>query len=371
MEHKKNMRIIEKIKEIEAEMARTQKNKATGYTALTDSSNYRSAKVPLETFVRIPSTCFDLTSEIFIYFYRKVVIAFSANWILAFVILVLLPLVGLNGYIQLKFMKGFRAEAKVKDRCVDHGYLTGETVGNCGKTTKIEELHQEEPDLANSRETNHLMEVLGDILKQDGGSDPGWNRGSLRFGYDLEFLISFDSVIYAFFYPDFSLQMGCHYTLVRLQDGYKEKVYPENKEIAFNVTMKHLGEATKHSKLISDAEKDQYQSSLSAAVRELDSKNSGSLIFVEELAQKIKSAVEKERDRLDASSAGFADSMLKLVRTLPKVLKYLPSDKAQDARLYILSLQFWLGGSPENLQNFLKMISDFGIASIFVQTLHY
>ncbi|RVW16470.1 Magnesium-chelatase subunit ChlH, chloroplastic [Vitis vinifera] len=122
----------------------------------------------------------------------------------------------------------------------------------------------------------------------------------------------------------------------------------------------------------------------------------GSLIFVEELALKVKAAVEKERDRLDAvlvfpsmpevmrlnklgsfsmsqlgqskspffqlfkkkkSSAGFADSMLKLVRTLPKVLKYLPSDKAQDARLYILSLQFWLGGSPDNLMNFLKMIS--------------
>ncbi|GAV75209.1 CobN-Mg_chel domain-containing protein/DUF3479 domain-containing protein [Cephalotus follicularis] len=122
----------------------------------------------------------------------------------------------------------------------------------------------------------------------------------------------------------------------------------------------------------------------------------GSLIFVEELALKVKTAVEKERDRLDAvlvfpsmpevmrlnklgsfsmsqlgqskspffqlfkrkkQGAGFADSMLKLVRTLPKVLKYLPSDKAQDARLYILSLQFWLGGSPDNLQNFLKMIS--------------
>ncbi|KAK9161867.1 hypothetical protein Syun_008208 [Stephania yunnanensis] len=41
------------------------------------------------------------------------VIAFSANWILAFVILVLLPLVGLNGYIQLKFMKGFSADAKM------------------------------------------------------------------------------------------------------------------------------------------------------------------------------------------------------------------------------------------------------------------
>lgn len=122
----------------------------------------------------------------------------------------------------------------------------------------------------------------------------------------------------------------------------------------------------------------------------------GSLIFVEELAQKVKAAVEKQRDRMDAvlvfpsmpevmrlnklgtfsmsqlgqskspffqlfkkkkQSAGFSDSMLKLVRTLPKVLKYLPSDKAQDARLYILSLQFWLGGSPENLGNFFKMIT--------------
>ncbi|CAA6668965.1 unnamed protein product [Spirodela intermedia] len=174
----------------------------------------------------------------------------------------------------------------------------------------------------------------------------------------------------------------------------------------------------------------QYQSSLSAAVRALNADREyasfevvgylveelrdeetyadfcrdladanvfiGSLIFVEELALKVKAAVEKERERMDAvlvfpsmpevmrlnklgsfsmaqlgqskspffqlfkkqkQSAGFADSMLKLVRTLPKVLKYLPSDKAQDARLYILSLQFWLGGSPENLQNFLKMIS--------------
>ncbi|GMH23448.1 hypothetical protein Nepgr_025291 [Nepenthes gracilis] len=56
------------------------------------------------------------------------------------------------------------------------------------------------------------------------------------------------------------------------------------------------------------------------------------------------------------SSAGFADRMPKLVRTLPMVLKYLPSDKAQDARLYILSLQFWLGRSPDNLVTFLKMI---------------
>ncbi|KAG1371080.1 magnesium-chelatase subunit ChlH, chloroplastic [Cocos nucifera] len=136
----------------------------------------------------------------------------------------------------------------------------------------------------------------------------------------------------------------------------------------------------------------------------------GSLIFVEELAQKVKAAVEKERDRMDAvlvfpsmpevmrlnklgsfsmsqlgqskspffqlfkrkkQSAGFAESMLKLVRTLPKVLKYLPSDKAQDARLYILSLQFWLGGSPENLRNFLKMITGSYVPALKTTKIDY
>lgn len=129
----------------------------------------------------------------------------------------------------------------------------------------------------------------------------------------------------------------------------------------------------------------------------------GSLIFIEELAQKVKAAVEAERERLDAvlifpsmpevmrlnklgtfsmsqlgqskspffqmfkrkkKGAGFEESMLKLVRTLPKVLKYLPSDKAQDARAYIMSLQFWLGGSPDNLENFFKMIAGSYVPSL-------
>ncbi|PON43231.1 ABC transporter [Parasponia andersonii] len=41
------------------------------------------------------------------------VIAFLASWQLAFIILVLLPLIGVNGYIQAKFMKGFSADAKM------------------------------------------------------------------------------------------------------------------------------------------------------------------------------------------------------------------------------------------------------------------
>ena len=177
----------------------------------------------------------------------------------------------------------------------------------------------------------------------------------------------------------------------------------------------------------------QYQSALSAAVRSINQNNpnlaieiSGylleelrspenyealkqdvseanifiaSLIFIEELAEKVVAAVEPHRDRLDAavvfpsmpqvmrlnklgsfsmaqlgqsksaiaqfmrkrkeqSGSSFQDAMLKLLNTLPKVLKYLPIDKAQDARNFMLSFQYWLGGSAENLENFLLMLVD-------------
>lgn len=176
----------------------------------------------------------------------------------------------------------------------------------------------------------------------------------------------------------------------------------------------------------------QYQSALSAAVRSINQKNpnlaieiSGylieelrspenyealkrdvaaanvfiaSLIFIEDLAEKVVAAVEPVRDNLDVavvfpsmpavmrlnkmgsfsmaqlgqsksaigefmkkrkekSGGSFQDGMLKLLQTLPKVLKYLPIDKAQDARNFMLSFQYWLGGSQENLENFLLMLS--------------
>ncbi|KZV40214.1 hypothetical protein F511_27600 [Dorcoceras hygrometricum] len=40
------------------------------------------------------------------------VIAFEASWQLAFIVLAMIPLIGLNGYVQIKFMKGFSADAK-------------------------------------------------------------------------------------------------------------------------------------------------------------------------------------------------------------------------------------------------------------------
>ncbi|MGF1490176.1 MAG: magnesium chelatase subunit H [Prochloraceae cyanobacterium] len=123
-----------------------------------------------------------------------------------------------------------------------------------------------------------------------------------------------------------------------------------------------------------------------------------SLIFIEDLAEKVVNAVTPHRDDLDAiivfpsmpevmrlnkmgsfsmaqlgqsksaiaqfmrkrkenSGASFQDGMLKLLRTLPKVLKYMPNGKAQDARNFMLSFQYWLGGSADNLENFLLMLA--------------
>ncbi|KAH9787017.1 ABC transporter B family member 11 [Citrus sinensis] len=42
------------------------------------------------------------------------IIAFTASWQLALIILVMLPLIGVSGYTQMKFMKGFSADAKMK-----------------------------------------------------------------------------------------------------------------------------------------------------------------------------------------------------------------------------------------------------------------
>lgn len=41
------------------------------------------------------------------------VIAFIASWELALIVLVIIPLIGVNGYVQIKFLKGFSADAKV------------------------------------------------------------------------------------------------------------------------------------------------------------------------------------------------------------------------------------------------------------------
>ncbi|KAJ1452656.1 CobN/Magnesium chelatase-domain-containing protein [Pelagophyceae sp. CCMP2097] len=125
----------------------------------------------------------------------------------------------------------------------------------------------------------------------------------------------------------------------------------------------------------------------------------GSLIFVQELAEIVTDVVAAERERLDAvlvfpsmpevmrlnkvggftmaslgqsksvvadfmkkkkadDGSSFEEAMLKLLRTLPKVLKYLPGDKAKDAKAFMMSFQYWLGGSPQNLEAMLLNVAE-------------
>ena len=41
------------------------------------------------------------------------VIAFTANWILSFIVLAVLPMILMQGIVQLKFLKGFSVDANV------------------------------------------------------------------------------------------------------------------------------------------------------------------------------------------------------------------------------------------------------------------
>ena len=58
------------------------------------------------------------------------------------------------------------------------------------------------------------------------------------------------------------------------------------------------------------------------------------------------------------TGSSFEESMLKLVCSLPKVLKFLPRDKAADARIFMISFQYWLGRSPENLELLMLIVGQ-------------
>ncbi len=60
-------------------------------------------------------------------------------------------------------------------------------------------------------------------------------------------------------------------------------------------------------------------------------------------------------DKKKAASGGAAQ--MKMLRRLPKILRFIPG-KAQDMRMYFLTLQYWLGGSEENMHNLIRLLID-------------
>ncbi|MFN5993277.1 MAG: DUF3479 domain-containing protein, partial [Betaproteobacteria bacterium] len=59
----------------------------------------------------------------------------------------------------------------------------------------------------------------------------------------------------------------------------------------------------------------------------------------------------------DGSKAGAGERQMKMLRRLPKILKFIPGT-AQDVRAYFLTLQYWLAGSEENVGNMVHFLVD-------------
>lgn len=65
------------------------------------------------------------------------------------------------------------------------------------------------------------------------------------------------------------------------------------------------------------------------------------------------SFLKKLRGRKTATESGARQAAL--LRRLPRVLQLIPG-AAQDSRAYFLTLQYWLGGSQENLGNMVRLL---------------
>ena len=68
--------------------------------------------------------------------------------------------------------------------------------------------------------------------------------------------------------------------------------------------------------------------------------------------------LKKLRGSKDKASTGGAAQM-KMLRRIPQMLRFVPGT-AQDVRAYFLSLQYWLGGSDENVVNLIRHVVDRG-----------
>jgi magnesium chelatase subunit H len=69
-----------------------------------------------------------------------------------------------------------------------------------------------------------------------------------------------------------------------------------------------------------------------------------------------KSGAESAKDG-NAPSASSGERQMKMLRRLPQLLRFIPGT-AQDVRAYFLTLQYWLGGSQDNVANLVRFLVD-------------
>jgi magnesium chelatase subunit H len=71
-------------------------------------------------------------------------------------------------------------------------------------------------------------------------------------------------------------------------------------------------------------------------------------------ASGLTALLKRLRGNKDKTSSGGAAQM-KMLRRVPKLLRFIPGT-AQDVRSYFLTLQYWLGGSEENVFNLVRFL---------------
>jgi magnesium chelatase subunit H len=59
--------------------------------------------------------------------------------------------------------------------------------------------------------------------------------------------------------------------------------------------------------------------------------------------------------RTAGQSAESGEKQMRMLRNLPKILRYIPG-KAQDLRAYFLTMQYWLGGSDDNIEQMVRFL---------------
>jgi magnesium chelatase subunit H len=67
--------------------------------------------------------------------------------------------------------------------------------------------------------------------------------------------------------------------------------------------------------------------------------------------------LKRLRGNKDKSSSSGGAAQMKMLRRIPQMLRFVPGT-AQDVRAYFLSMQYWLGGSEENMYNMVRFLVD-------------
>ncbi|CUX81877.1 MAG: magnesium chelatase subunit ChlH [Roseibaca calidilacus] len=69
----------------------------------------------------------------------------------------------------------------------------------------------------------------------------------------------------------------------------------------------------------------------------------------------IAKIMKKLRGGGDKSKPASGAKQMSMLRRLPKILRYIPG-KAQDLRAWFLSMQYWLGGSDDNIESMMRFL---------------